>query len=90
MVIQFYDYDGGLVHTYKDPSSEFKLRITIKDTPKRTTVWTLIGVDEDNWWNCYVLVPLRRDDVPAANSKLSDIHWCRGAWGVLVVEASDR
>ena len=25
LIIQFYDYDGGLVHTYKDPSSDFKL-----------------------------------------------------------------
>ena len=51
LIIQFYDYDGGLVHTYKDPSSGFKLRVTIKDAPKKTTVWTVIGVDEDNWWN---------------------------------------
>ena len=53
LIIQFYDYDGGLVHTYKDPSSEFKYRIIIKDAPKKTTVWTVIGVDEDNWWNEY-------------------------------------
>ena len=53
LIIQFYDYDGGLVHTYKDPSSDFKLRVTIKDAPKKTTVWTVIGVDEDNWWNDY-------------------------------------
>ena len=36
------------IHTYKDPSSEFKYRIIIKDAPKKTTVWTVIGVDEDN------------------------------------------
>ena len=53
LIIQFYDYDGGLVHTYKDPSSDFKLRVTIKDAPKKTTVWTVIGVDADNWWNDY-------------------------------------
>ena len=53
LITQFYDYDGGLVHTYKDPSSDFKLRVTIKDAPKKTTVWTVIGVDEDNWWNDY-------------------------------------
>ena len=53
LIIQFYDYDEGLVHTYKDPSNELKLRVTIKDAPKKTTVWTVIGVDEDNWWNDY-------------------------------------
>ena len=53
LIIQFHDYDGGLVHTYKDPSSEFKYRIIIKDAPQKTTVWTVIGVDEDNWWNEY-------------------------------------
>ena len=53
LIIQFYDHDGGLVHTYKDPSNDFKLRVTIKDAPKKTTVWTVIGVDEDNWWNDY-------------------------------------
>ena len=46
-------YDDGLVHTYRDPSSEFKYRIVIKDAPKQTTVWTVIGVDEDNWRNEY-------------------------------------
>eukprot|EP00439_Symbiodinium_sp_Y106_P026018 s8580_g3.t1 len=34
-------------------SSSAKLRVTIKDAPKKTTVWTVIGVDEDNWWNDY-------------------------------------
>eukprot|EP00439_Symbiodinium_sp_Y106_P029133 s2789_g3.t1 len=53
LVIQFHDYDGGLVHTYRDPSSEFKYKIIFKDAPKQTTVWTVIGVDEDNWWNEY-------------------------------------
>ena len=53
LIIQFHDYDGRLVHTHKDPSSEFKFRFTIKDAPKKTTVWTVIGVDEDNWWNDY-------------------------------------
>eukprot|EP00439_Symbiodinium_sp_Y106_P071469 s920_g12.t2 len=53
LIIQFHDYDGGLVHTYKDPSSEFQYRIAIKDALKRTTVWTVIGVDENNWWNEY-------------------------------------
>ena len=53
LIIQFCDYEGRLVHTYKDPSSEFKYRILIKDAPKKTTVWTVIGVDEDNWWNDY-------------------------------------
>ena len=42
-----------LRHTYRDPSSEFKYKIVIKDTRKQTTVWTVIGVDEDNWWNEY-------------------------------------
>ena len=37
------------IHTYKDPSSEFKYRIIIKDAPKKTTVWTVIGVDEHGW-----------------------------------------
>ena len=54
LIIQFHDYEGGLVHTYKDyPSNDFKLRITIKDAPKKTTVWTIIGVDENKWWNDY-------------------------------------
>ena len=53
LIIQFHDSDGELVHTYKDPSREFKYRIIIKDAPKKTTVWTVIGVDEDNWWNEY-------------------------------------
>ena len=38
---------------YYKGSSEFKYRIIIKDAPKKTTVWTVIGVDEDNWWNEY-------------------------------------
>ena len=52
LIIQFHDYDGGPT-TYNDPPSEFQYRLTIKDAPKRTTVWTVIGVDEDNWWNVY-------------------------------------
>ena len=54
LIIQFHDYEGGLVHTYKDyPSNDFKLRITIKDAPTKKTVWTIIGVDENKWWNDY-------------------------------------
>ena len=53
LVIQFYDYDRGLVHTYRDPSIEFKCNITIQDAPKQTTVWSVIGVDVDNWWHEY-------------------------------------
>ena len=53
LVIQFYDYDRGLVHTYRDPSIEFKCNITIQDAPKHTTVWSVIGVDVDNWWHEY-------------------------------------
>ena len=53
LIIQIHDSDGELVHTYEDQSSEFKYRIIIKDAPKKTTVWTVIGVDEDNWWNEY-------------------------------------
>ena len=53
LITQFHDSDGELVHTYKDPSSEFKYRIIIKDAPKKTTVLTVIGADEDNWWNEY-------------------------------------
>eukprot|EP00439_Symbiodinium_sp_Y106_P047311 s7424_g6.t1 len=53
LIIQFHDSDGKIVHTYKDQSNEFKYRIIIKDAPKKTTVWTVIGVDEDNWWNEY-------------------------------------
>ena len=53
LIIQFHDSDGKIVHTYKDQSNEFKYRIIIKDAPKKTAVWTVIGVDEDNWWNEY-------------------------------------
>ena len=53
LIIQFHASDGELVHTYKDQSSEFKYRIIIKDAPRKTTAWTVIGVDEDNWWNEY-------------------------------------
>ena len=123
LIIQIHDSDGELVHTYEDQSSEFKYRIIIKDAPKKTTVWTVIGVDEDNWWNeyapgmdcmrefapgpyydpsaqvnvslywetsrrCDVLVPLRCDDISAANLKFGDLHRCGCAWGELMAEPS--
>ena len=35
----------------KHPQDEFEFKIIIKDAPGEVTVWSLIGVDDDNWWN---------------------------------------
>ena len=53
LIIQFYDYDrrtcsyrmSYLYGTHQVDDSMY--RIIIKDAPKKTTVWTVIGVDED-------------------------------------------
>ena len=37
-----------------DPSNELKLRVTIKDAPKKTTVWTVSGVDQQRLKAVYV------------------------------------
>ena len=40
-----------MVHSYTDKHSEFRLKVMIVDAPKDVTTWSLIGVDDDNWWN---------------------------------------
>ena len=50
LIIEFYDGAKELVHTYKDEGNRMKVRIKIFDTPKEVAIWSLIGVDEDNWW----------------------------------------
>ena len=47
----FYDSDKNMVHSYTDKHSEFRLKVMIVDAPKDVTTWSLIGVDDDNWWN---------------------------------------
>ncbi|CAE7948322.1 unnamed protein product [Symbiodinium sp. KB8] len=49
--IEFQDREGKVVHSYKHPLNDFEFKITIKDAPEEVTVWSLIGVDDDNWWN---------------------------------------
>ena len=50
LIIEFYDGAKELVHTYRDEVNKMKMRIKIFDTPKEVAVSSLIGVDEDNWW----------------------------------------
>ena len=53
LVIEFYDGTKELVHTYKDEGNKLRVRIKILDTPRAVAIWTLVGVDEDNWWQQY-------------------------------------
>ncbi|CAE7218058.1 unnamed protein product [Symbiodinium sp. KB8] len=53
LVIEFYDNTKELVHTYKDEGNKLGVKIKIFDTPRELAIWTLIGVDEDSWWQQY-------------------------------------
>ena len=53
LLIEFYDSDEKLLHVHKDERSDIKVKIKIVDAPKEVSIWMLIGVDHDNWWNEY-------------------------------------
>ena len=53
LVIEFYDSVKDLVHVYKDEGNNMQLKILIIDTPRDVAIWSLIGVDDDNWWYQY-------------------------------------
>ena len=50
-----------MVHSYTDKHSEFRLKVMIVDAPKDVTTWSLIGVDDDNWWNEFPQRLLQQD-----------------------------
>ena len=53
LIIEFYNDAKKLVHRYKDEGNKMGVRIKIFDTPKEVAIWTLVGVNEDNWWQQY-------------------------------------